>query len=59
MIVTSGPTAARISPTGAGSPAKCTGTTARVRGVSAAATVPALTFQVAGSMSANVGVASR
>ena len=39
MIVTSGPTAARISATGAGSPAKCTGTTARVRGVTAAATV--------------------
>ena len=57
MITTSGPTASRISASGAGSPAKLTGMTARVRSVSAARTVSALTFHVAGSMSAKVGVA--
>ena len=57
MIATSGPTAARISATGAGRPAKSTGMTARVAGVSAAETVSALTLNVAGSMSANRGVA--
>ena len=57
MIVMSSPTAARISAIGSGNPVKCTGTTAFVRSVSAAESVCALTFHVAGSMSAKRGVA--
>ena len=49
--------AARISSIGAASPAKCTGTTAFVRSLRAAAIVSAVTFQVDGSISAKRGVA--
>ena len=59
ISVTSSPTAARISSTGAGSPAKSTGHDRRVRGVSAAAPSRRSMFSVAGSMSAKVGVAPR
>ncbi len=56
MSATSSPTAARISCTGAGSPAKSTGITTRAGTVLA---VSALMFSVAGSMSAKAGSAPR